>query len=117
MATHAEANSPADHVDGAMRQIEDDRQDHQGAQGRHAVTRQNPVIHLQQEEGSGEHQNVAQAAEESECPKDPAARMQECSDFGSQYPSSGVDFCRKTYGSMKSMVFLRSSNRRPVAVM
>jgi hypothetical protein len=53
---------PAGAVDGREKHEQGGREDRQTDQRRHAAARKNPVVHLQHEERSGQHQNVRHAA-------------------------------------------------------
>ena len=72
------ADPASDQIEPTLKQVKDRGQNHQGHQGRYAAPGQHPIIDLQHEERTGEHEQIAHSAEGRESPEYPAARPQEC---------------------------------------
>ncbi len=68
----ADEDLRADDVEHSLEEVEPDRQNGEGHQGRHTAARQGPVVDLQHVEGAGQRQDVDDAGQEkqedTECP-------------------------------------------------
>ena len=76
------ADPASDKIETALEEIKHHRQHQQRDERRNAATGQHPVIDLKHEERAGEHQEIAQAAEDGKAPEYPTARSQECRNLG-----------------------------------
>ena len=84
MATNANTDPVSDQIEPPLKHVEHRCQRHKCDQRRDAAARQHTVIHLQHEKGAGEHQDIAQTAEDCQTPKYAAAGHKKSRDFGSR---------------------------------
>ena len=69
VASGSDANAIANKVECSLKCIQDNRQGQQRQQRWYAATGQNPIVDLQHEERSSEHQNIAHTAEDRHTPE------------------------------------------------
>ena len=83
-AADARADAVANEIKPALKGVQDVARIRSADQGRHAAAGQDAIVDLQHEEGAGQHQDVAEAAENGE-PQKFGHREQKCRDLRARF--------------------------------